>query len=132
MSSTPFARDFRAAGFSNFRAAPARILQGRTVSRIDLTSHAYTSGIATALRADYAHSTSMVKEICEDTGASVGTVKNWLAETNGPGGEHLVKLLAVSPSVRGFVDQITGRADAMAKAEQRLRRIAQMIESEDA
>ncbi|WP_148283546.1 XRE family transcriptional regulator [Reyranella massiliensis] len=98
------------------------------MSKIDFTSHEYTSGIAAALRDDYA-GTSMVKVICEDTGASVGAVKNWLAEVNGPGGEHLVKLMAASPAVRRFIDIVTGRDDALSRAEKRLHTIAQLIES---
>lgn len=101
------------------------------MSKIDLNSFDFTAGIAAALRSDYEGHPSMVKAICEDTGASVGTVKNWLAETNGPGGEHLAKLLAASPAVRRFIDTITKRDDALAKAEQRLHRIAQMIEGKE-
>lgn len=128
MSSTSFTRNLRGRRVDNFQSSSAWNLQARPMSKIDLTSHEYTSGIAAALRDDYASSTSMVKEICEDTGASVGTVKNWIAETNGPGGEHLVKLLAASPAVRRFIDTVTGREDALSRAEKRLHSIAQMIE----
>lgn len=98
---------------------------------IDLTSHDYTSGIAAALRADYGDGVSMVKSICEDTGASVGTVKNWLAENNGPGGEHLIKLLAASPSVRAFVDRVTRRDDVATRAEERMRRALAIMEGRE-
>jgi hypothetical protein len=97
------------------------------MSTIDFNSFEYTSGIAAALREDYAGE-SMAKTICEDTGASMGAVKNWLGEVNGPGGEHLIKLMAASPAVRRFIDRVIGRDDALSRAEQRLHSIALMIE----
>lgn len=130
MSSTSIARLFRAEGRSNSQAGAARKLQGRPVSKIELNNQAYTAGIAKALRDDYADS-SMVKTICEETGASVGAVKNWLAEVNGPGGEHLIKLMAASSSVRRFIDRTIGREDALAKAERRLHRIIELMGADE-
>jgi len=37
---------------------------------------------------------------------STPIIKKWLAAENGPGGEHLIKLMAVSPAVRRFVDGV--------------------------
>lgn len=96
------------------------------MSKIDFNSHEYTSGIAKALREDYAGE-SVVKSICEDTGASMGAVKNWLGEVNGPGGEHLIKLMAASPAVLRFVDILIRRDDQLRQAQDQLRSIAQMI-----
>lgn len=127
MSSTSIARHLQKRRPVNFQASTARNLQAMPLSKIDLTSHEYTSGIAAALREDYGGD-SMVKTICEDTGASVGAVKNWLAQVNGPGGEHLVKLMAASPAVRRFIDDAIRRDDALSRAEKRLQSIAQMIE----
>ena len=115
---------------NNFPAASARKLQAGPVSKLDFTSHDYTSGIAVALREDYVGA-SMVKSICEDTGASVGAVKNWLAEVNGPGGEHLVKLMAASPAVRAFIDRIIKRDDAATQAEARMRRALAIMEGRE-
>lgn len=98
--------------------------------RIDFTAHDYASGIAAALREDYAGD-SMLKTICQDTGAAMGTVKKWLAEENGPGGEHLIKLLAASPAVRAFVDKVSGRNDAVAEANARMRRALRIMEGEE-
>lgn len=100
------------------------------MARIDFTAHDYASGIAAALREDYAGD-SMVKAIAEDTGAGLGTVKKWLAEENGPGGEHLIKLMAASPAVRAFVDKVTRREDALAKTEARARRALAIMEGRE-
>jgi hypothetical protein len=97
------------------------------VSATELTAHDYAEGIALALREDFAGA-SMVKDICRATGASVGIVKKWLAEENGPGGEYLIKLMAASPAVRAFVDKVTRRNDAAAEAEDRLRRALAIME----
>lgn len=131
MSSTPIARHFQGGRLTNFQATTARKLQAKPVSKIDFTSHEYTSGIAAALREDYAAGDSMVKTICEDTGASVGAVKNWLAEVNGPGGEHLVKLMAASPAVRAFIDRVIGRDDVATQAEARMRRALAIMEGRE-
>jgi hypothetical protein len=97
---------------------------------IDLTAFDYAGGIARALREDFAGE-SMVKDICRSTGASVGIVKKWLAEEHGPGGEYLIKLMAASPAVRAFVDQVTRRDDAAAQAEARLRRALAIMEGRE-
>lgn len=131
MSALPVARVFPARRVDNFQSSSARILRAGTVSKAELTSHEYASGIAGALRDDYEASASMVKAICEDTGASMGTVKNWLAEVNGPGGEHLIKLMAASPSVRAFVDRVTGRDDLAKRAEDRMRRALAIMEGRE-
>lgn len=101
------------------------------MSKVDLTSFEYVSGVAAALRDDYANSASMVKAICADSGASMGAVKNWLAEVNGPDGEHLIKLMAVSPSVRAFVDGVIRRDDVATQAEARLRRALRIMEGHE-
>lgn len=129
MSSTPIARLFQDGGPSIFPAARSRNLRAKPVSKIDFNSHEYTSGIAKALRDDYAGE-SMVKSICEDTGASMGAVKNWLGEVNGPGGEHLVKLMAASPAVLRFIDGLIGRDDQLTRAREQIKSIAQMIKGE--
>lgn len=110
------------------RVDRARLLWAAGMSQVDLTAHDYAAGIARALREDYGADASMAKRICEDTGAALGTVKKWLAEENGPGGEHLIKLMAASPAVRAFVDQVTRRSDATAEAESRLRRALAIME----
>jgi len=131
MSALPSTRHFQGGRGRNFQSAKVRILRAAPVSKIDLNLHDYTSAIAAALREDYGSTPSMVKGICEDTGASMGTVKNWLSELNGPGGEHLIKLMAASPAVRAFVDTVTRRTDAAAEAEGRLRRALAIMEGRE-
>jgi hypothetical protein len=111
------------------RNRPARFF-GADMTPIDLTAFDYAGGIARALREDFAGE-SMVKDICRSTGASVGIVKKWLAEEHGPGGEYLIKLMAASPAVRAFVDQVTRRDDAAAQAEARLRRALAIMEGRE-
>lgn len=125
--STP--RYFRSGPGENFFARRSRNLSA--MSKAELTSHDYANGIATALRDDYGRSASIVKDICEDTGASSGTVKNWLAGLNGPGGEHLIKLQACSPAVRAFVDRLTGRDDIATRTEAKLRRALAVMAEDD-
>ena len=131
MSALPLPRNIRGSEGRNFPAIAARKLRAEPMSKLDFTSHDYVSGIATALRVDYGDNSSMVKTICEDTGASVGAVKNWLAEINGPGGEHLIKLMAASPAVRAFVDRITRRDDIAKQAEDRMRRALAIMEGRE-
>ena len=131
MSSLPFPGIVQGGRGRNFQAGSACILRAEHVSKIELNSFDFTAGIAAALREDYEHHPSMVKTICEDTGASMGAVKNWLAEINGPGGKHLIKLMAVSPAVRAFVDRITRRDDIAKQAEDRMRRALAIMEGRE-
>ena len=124
-------RYFRAGGVDNFLSDSARNLCAGSMSKIDLTSNDYSRGIAKALQDDYGRSASMVKDICEDTGASSGTVKNWLSELNGPGGEHLIKLIAASPAVRAFIDTVTKREDVVAETHARMRRALAIMEGRE-
>lgn len=106
---------------------------GRKMSRVvvDLTAFDYARLIADALDTDYGKLPSKIKTIQEDTGAAEGTVKNWCAGVNGPGGEMLIKLLAVSPAVRRAVDTMSRRDDALAQAEARLHRIVRIMKGEE-
>ena len=91
------------------------------MSPIDLTAVQFIEGIADALIEDFGDDPSTVKTIGLLTGAAPGTVKKWLAKNNGPGGEMLVKLLAVSPAVRAFVDRVSRRDDHVAEFNAKLR-----------
>lgn len=126
MSGTSVAPIFGGRRVSIFRAAAARIVVA-ILKPIELTNFDYVSGIASALREDFAGA-SMVKDICAATGASVGIVKKWLAEECGPGGEYLLKLQAASPAVRAFSDRVTRRDEAEAAATTRLRRALAIME----
>jgi hypothetical protein len=61
--------------------------------------HHFTTLIAAALRNELESSRLTVKSIMRWTGASERTVKNWLAGTHGPSGEHLVQLAKHSDEI---------------------------------
>lgn len=81
-----------------------------------LTSRDYSLAISAALRREW----GMSREICEQTGASEGTVKNWLAGTNGPGGEHLLKLMAASDEVYDTAMKLAGIENEATAARRRI------------
>lgn len=55
--------------------------------------------IAVALRNELDNARQSIKTIMQWTGASERTVKNWLAATHGPSGEHLVQLAKHSDEI---------------------------------
>ena len=55
--------------------------------------------IAAALRNELDNARQTIKTIMQWTGASERTVKNWLAATHGPSGEHLVHLARHSDEI---------------------------------
>jgi hypothetical protein len=59
----------------------------------------YSAAIAAALRRELGTSHQAVKSAMRWTGASERTVKNWLAGTSGPSGEHLIALARYSDGV---------------------------------
>ena len=63
------------------------------------TEHHFSEMIAVALRNEFGNTRQTVKTIMGWTGASERTVKNWLAATHGPSGEHLVHLAKHSDEI---------------------------------
>lgn len=61
--------------------------------------HEFSEMIAVALRNEFGNTRQTVKTIMGWTGASERTVKNWLAATHGPSGEHLVHLAKHSDEI---------------------------------
>lgn len=61
--------------------------------------HDFSIMIAAALRNELGSSGQTIKTIMRWTGASERTVKNWLAATHGPSGEHLVQLARHSDEI---------------------------------
>ena len=59
----------------------------------------YAATIARALHSELAGSHRTAKTVMSWTGATERTVKNWLAGTNGPAGEHLIMLISRSDAV---------------------------------
>lgn len=61
--------------------------------------HDFSELVAVALRNELGNTRQTIKTIMRWTGASERTVKNWLAATHGPSGEHLVHLVRHSDEV---------------------------------
>ncbi len=61
--------------------------------------HDFGEMISAALRNEFGNSGQTVKTVMRWTGASERTVKNWLAATHGPSGEHLVHLARHSDKI---------------------------------
>ena len=61
--------------------------------------HDFSDMIAVALRNELGSTRQSIKTIMQWTGASERTVKNWLAATHGPSGEHLVHLARNSDEI---------------------------------
>ena len=61
--------------------------------------HDFNEMIAVALRNEFGNARLTVKTVMSWTGASERTVKNWLAATHGPSGEHLVHLAKHSDEI---------------------------------
>lgn len=59
----------------------------------------FTTLIAVALRNELRDPRQTVKTIMGWTGASERTVKNWLAGTHGPSGDHLIQLAKHSDEI---------------------------------
>lgn len=101
------------------------------MNRVELTAAQFIEGIAKALHDDFGDSPSTVKIIVDLTGAAPGTVKKWLSKHNGPGGEMLVKLLGISPSVQRFVDNVTRREDRIVRRERDINRAFAIVNGGD-
>jgi hypothetical protein len=74
----------------------------------------YPSAIAYALRNELGSTHQAVKIIMRWTGAGERTVKNWLAGTSGPSGQHLVDLIRHSDDVLEVLLVLAGRQHIMA------------------
>jgi hypothetical protein len=74
----------------------------------------YSVTIANALREQLGDTHQAIKTIRKWTGANERTVKNWLARSNGPSGEHLVALVRNSDVVLNAFLLLAGRRHAIA------------------
>jgi hypothetical protein len=79
---------------------------------------AYAAAISEALRSELGESHRAIKTIMRWTGSTERTVKNWIAGTNGPSGEHLVVLARHSTAVMIAFQQLSGRTSADGTASQ--------------
>ena len=78
-------------------------------ARTPKTKITYPAAIAAALQTELGDSHRAIKTVMRWTGASERTVKNWLAGTKGPRGEHLLGLIRHSNLVLEVVLQLTSR-----------------------
>jgi hypothetical protein len=101
------------------------------MSTAQITANSYAHAIACALRDSYGESTSAAKEIANDIGAGIGTVRKWLAGENGPSGEHLLKLMATRDEVWASVLSMTERDDGNHEQRDRVRRALAILEGRE-
>lgn len=69
----------------------------------------YANAISLALRAELGGSHRAVKTIMQWTTANERTIKNWLAGTSGPRGQHLIDVIRHSDAVLSAVLCLAGR-----------------------
>lgn len=72
------------------------------------TAQPFPKAVAAALKNELGNTHQAVKIIRKWTGAGERTVKNWLAGTSGPSGQHLVDLIRYSD---GVLEVLMLRAD---------------------
>ena len=81
--------------------------QGRNASAVLRGQYALV--VAGALRDELRETHHAIKTIVKWTGANERTVKNWLAGTSGPSGEHLIALVRNSDEIFETLLLLTGR-----------------------
>lgn len=69
----------------------------------------YAKSIACALQDELGDTHQAVKTVMKWTGANERTVKNWVAGTNGPRGEHLLTLVRHSDAALDAFLRLAGR-----------------------
>ena len=73
----------------------------------------YASAISLALRSELGGSNRAVKTIGQWTTANERTIKNWLAGTSGPRGQHLIDVIRHSDAALSAVLCLAGRREAV-------------------
>ena len=74
----------------------------------------YPATIAYALKHELGNTHRAVKTLMRWTGAGERTVKNWLAGSSGPSGEHLVRIIENSDDALMALLILAGRREALA------------------
>lgn len=85
-----------------------------TGSKCDAAGLTYAEAVSEALRAELGGSNRSVKTVIGWTTANERTVKNWMAGTSGPRGDHLVDIIRHSDTVFRAVLGLAGREGAAA------------------
>ncbi|KKX62381.1 hypothetical protein [Pseudomonas putida] len=94
----------------------------------------YATGIARALNMELGGTHQAIKILMRWTNANERTVKNWLAGSNGPSGEHLVALIKHSDLALAAFLGMAERPDALTASElpmlrQKLQSVLEGIDS---
>ena len=94
---------------------------------------AFRAAVADALRRDFGRSPAAVKRVANLVDANERAVRNWFDASNGPSGEHLVRLMVHSTAVVETVLGLSGRsallqAQLVADARDRVRGILALLE----
>ncbi len=94
----------------------------------------YRQTIAAALHRELDGTHRAVKTTMRWTGASERTAKNWMAESHGPSGEHLISLMRHSDEVLAGLLSLAGREEAAAamrlvEVRGRLKTVLQLIDA---
>jgi hypothetical protein len=93
--------------------------------------------VAAALRREFGERSGMTKTVARIAGARERTVKNWLAGSHGPSGDHLIALMRQSEEVLAAVLRLSGReallqgnriADAETRLQDSLRVMGELLE----
>lgn len=99
-----------------------------------LAQKEYAAGIARALHMELGETHQATKTLMRWTNANERTVKNWLAGSNGPSGEHLVALVKHSDLALAAFLGMAERPDALTASElpmlrQKLQSVLEGIDS---
>lgn len=78
--------------------------------------------------ASWARLNRAIKTVMRWTGSNERTVKNWIAGTNGPSGEHLVILARHSRAVMTAFEQLSGRIDSNSNTRQVRKKLTEALE----
>jgi hypothetical protein len=73
----------------------------------------YALAIAAALKRELREAPGAIKTVMGWTGATERTVKNWIAGTHGPSGEHLIVLAHHSHAVMVVFHQLAKRPESI-------------------
>lgn len=99
-----------------------------------LAQKEYAAGIARALHMELGETHQATKTLMRWTNANERTVKNWMAGSNGPSGEHLVALVKHSDLALAAFLGMAERPDALTASElpmlrQKLQSVLEGIDS---
>ena len=99
------------------------LMNGSAVNRAT-----YATAVSEALRSELGETHRAIKTVMRWTGSNERTVKNWIAGTNGPSGEHLVILARHSRAVMTAFEQLSGRIDSNSNTRQVRKKLTEALE----